>query len=99
MTDITHEDKMSNLEKKAFSKCVNNAILAMDELRGEMIRAQNAEDPLVYDDKILVKHNALGDAMNAVMVGLGYDDDDEEYEGPGSMFDAEDDYEDGYEED
>ena len=70
--------KMTEVEREAFKSCVNAAFLAMDELREVLIRARDDDDPTKHDNAVLAKHEAAGEALNKVMMVLGFDADDDE---------------------
>lgn len=72
--------KMTETEKSMLKKVVDNAFLAMDELRQILMRARDADNPLDHDDDVLAKHEAAGEALEKVMAAMGFGDEEDEDE-------------------
>lgn len=73
-------EKMTETEKSMLKKVVDNAFLAMDELRQVLMRARDADNPLDHDDDVLRKHEVAGEALDKVMVAMGFGEEDEDDE-------------------
>ncbi|HXH62005.1 MAG TPA: hypothetical protein VNI20_11685 [Fimbriimonadaceae bacterium] len=68
-------EKMSAAERQAWSKCVDAAISAMEDLKSTMLRAAISSDPMSQGRSIYRKYTALGVELDRVMAGIGYDDE------------------------
>ena len=73
-------DVMTTVEKKAFKKCVDESLLAMDMLRAKLMKVRDMENPLDMDESIVESYNNTSEKLDIVMDALGFCDDEEEYE-------------------